>query len=114
LSSASLELEINLENPNNLNVLLNQILFELRINEKKWISGDQTQPQKISAHASQMLKIPFSLNFLEIGQTVFLTMKETKNLNYNFSGKILVEGSDLSISSTYIPFVTTGNLPLKR
>jgi len=114
LTTASLELEVYLENPNNLNLMLNQIFYELRINGKNWISGDQTQPQKISAKTGQLLKIPFSINFLEIGQTVFQTIKENQNLNYNFSGNLLVEGSDSLISSTHIPFVTTGNLSLKH
>jgi len=114
LTSASLELDITLENPNSINLILDQFDYQLRINQKNWIAGDQSQPQKISAKASQSLKIPFSLNFLEIGQTVYQTLQGNQNLNFDFSGKITVKGSDSLIPSTVIPFTTTGLLPLKR
>jgi len=114
LTSASLELDINLDNPNSLSLMLNQFNYQLRINQQNWLSGNQSQPQKINAKASQSLKIPFSLNFLEIGQTVYQTLQGNQNLNYDFSGKITVKGSDSLIPSTDIPFTTTGILPLKR
>ena len=114
LTSASLELDINIENPNSLSLMLNQLNYQLRINQQNWLSGDQSQPQEITAKASQSLKIPFSLNFIEIGQTVYQTLQGNQNLNYDFSGKITVKGSDTLIPTTDIPFTTTGILPLKR
>jgi len=114
LTTASFELETKLENPNNLNLIINQFQYDLKINDKNWLTGVKNQAQQINSKATQSLKIPFSINFLEIGQSVYQAIKNNEALGYNFSGKINVGAPDLVLSTMDIPFVTNGSLSLKR
>jgi len=114
LTSASLELETKLENPNSLNLILNQFQYNLKINERNWLSGVKNQAQAIHSKTTQPLLIPFSINFLEIGQSVYQAIVNNETLNYNFSGKINVGSSDLLLTKKDIPFLTYGSITLKR
>lgn len=114
LTSASLELETKLENPNSLNLILNQFQYNLKINERNWLSGVKNQAQAIHSKTTQPLLIPFSINFLEIGQSVYQAIVNNETLNYNFSGKINVGSSDLLLTKKDIPFLTNGSITLKR
>lgn len=114
LTSASFELETKLENPNSLNLILNQFQYNLKINERNWLSGVKNQAQTINSKSTQRLLIPFSINFLEIGQSVYQALVNNETLNYNFSGKINVGSPDLLLTKIDIPFFTNGSIALKR
>ncbi len=114
LTSASFELETKLENPNSLNLILNQFQYNLKINGRNWLNGVKNQAQAMNSKSTQPLLIPFSINFLEIGQSVYQAIVNNETLNYNFSGKINVGSSDLLLTKMDIPFLTNGSITLKR
>ena len=62
LTSASFELETQLENPNNLNLLITQFQYDLKINDKNWLTGVKSQAQQITSKTTQSLTIPFSIS----------------------------------------------------
>ncbi len=114
LTTASFELETKLENPNNLSLILNRFQYNLTINNRNWLSGIKDQAQPISSKASQTLTLPFAINFLDIGQSVYQAIVNNESLDYHFSGNLNVGAADLPLSKVDIPFLTDGRITLQR
>jgi len=72
VSFESLELlfDINIENPNKLGISLSSFDYELLLNEKSFVRGDQPEGMQIEAEASNTVRVPISLTFRDIIESV--------------------------------------------
>jgi LEA14-like dessication related protein len=114
LFSANLLLNIQLDNPNSLSLLLNRINYKFRVNGIEWISGVNNNPQKIEQKAKSNLGIPIQLNFVQIGQAAYNLLSGTKTVNYNLEGFLNVSSSGGLIQNQQVSFNQSGSTPIKK
>ncbi|MCB0303504.1 MAG: hypothetical protein KDI38_06985, partial [Calditrichaeota bacterium] len=60
------------------------------------------------------LSIPVSLNFLEMGQTVFRLLSGDNTVNYNFDGKFALDSSLPLLKDINLPVTRAGELVITR
>lgn len=114
LTGADLTLKIKLDNPNAITFLLNSMDYQLNVAGTEWIKGNSKKVINVNAKEESIIDIPISLNFLNMGQSVYQLLKGDQTLNYNLSGNANL-GSNLSIFNEYnMPFNQTGKTKILK
>lgn len=85
-SGADMVLEINIDNPNISALMLNTMDYNLNVNGKSWISGEAHDKIDIKGKEESTLTVPFKLNFLQMGQSVYQLITGNSDLNVEFKG----------------------------
>ena len=114
LFSANLQLNIRLDNPNSISLLLNKINYKFKVNGIEWISGLNENPQTIEQNAKSILGIPIRLNFMQIGQTAYNLVSGTSSVNYNLDGFLNFGSSGGLIQNQNVTFNQSGTMPIQR
>ncbi|MFZ0389888.1 MAG: LEA type 2 family protein [Calditrichia bacterium] len=104
-TSASLNLNIEVENPNGFDLLLNNLKYQFEVNEKEWASGIKQETLTIADKSTSQITIPIKLDFMGIGQTVYQLLSGNEDVVYAFS-------ANLNLTSTAIPLLENIPLPL--
>ncbi len=113
-SSAKLELQLKLDNPNAFSLNINKLNYDFVVNNKKWGMGQIAQALQINEKGSSIIKIPLSLNFMEIGRTVYNMVTGNSGLNYELKGDVALTSSLKMMPQLSLPFVRTGNIKISR
>ncbi|MBN2279918.1 MAG: LEA type 2 family protein [Candidatus Marinimicrobia bacterium] len=112
LTKADMILQIEVDNPNKWALNLNKMNYNLIVNSKKWAVGDLSQKVSVQGKEKSILEIPFSLNYLDVGASVFSMIKNNQNFNYQLSGSADI-GSSLKILQNFnFPFEKVGSIQL--
>ncbi len=111
VSFESLELlfDINIENPNRLAITLSSFDYELLLNDKSFVKGDQPDGMKVGAEASNTVRIPVSLTFRDIIESVQDVAREDSSryqFKSGFSFKLPV------IGDVRVPVQRSGSIPV--
>lgn len=113
-SGADFEVQVNIDNPNSWPLTVNEIQYEMSINGKQWINGRTTERLTLSAKGKNNLLIPFSLNFIEMGSSVYNVVTEGKGLNYKLTGQANIGSTLEMLGELNLPFNLSGNLDLLK
>jgi len=114
LTSANLLLNIRLDNPNSINMLLNKINYKFTVNGIEWISGLNNNPQTVERNTTSILNFPIQLNFIQIGQTAYNLVSGGSSVNYNLEGFLNFGTRDGLIQNQNITFNQSGAMPIQR
>ncbi len=111
VSFESLELLFNftIENPNQLGISLSSFDYELLLNEKSFVKGDQQDGMRIDANAISSVRIPVELKFRDIIESV-QSVAQQDSSRYHFKS-----GFSFSlpvIGDVRIPVQRSGNIPV--
>lgn len=106
LTTADLELNLNVDNANAFSLLLNKLNYNLAINGQNWATGTTQQQLQITKKGASSIAIPVSLNLFEMGKTVYNLIAGNTNLNYRLTG-------DLDLKSS-LPLLGQVNLPIDQ
>lgn len=113
-TGADLDFKINIDNPNVLGFITQNLNYNLDVNGKHWISGLLDQPVQIKEKSAQTVRIPVSLNFLEMGSAVYQLLSGDNKLDYHLSGKADFK-SDFKLLDTFsLPFDKSGKIDLTK
>ena len=111
-TGADLTLEIKLKNPNALSLLLKDMNYQLNVSGTNWIQGKTSKEMSISDKGESLISIPFSLNFLSMGQSVYNLLSGNQELNYNLKGNASL-GSSLKLLGDFeLPFDQSGEVKI--
>ncbi len=114
LLSAKMEMALQVKNPNVMGLLLQNFNYNLEVNNAGWLSGENREPLKIVKKGTSVVKLPFKLNFMEVGSTVYSLLTGNKELSYRLKGKAKLE-SDLKLLGGFaLPFDHTGKINLLK
>jgi len=114
LTGADLNLKIKIKNPNTFSFNTDKLNYNLEVSGKKWISGSLPQSVTIKKKAEQTIKIPVSLNFLDMGTSVYNLLVGDSDLSYRLTGNADFN-SDLKILKTFsLPFDKSGKIKLNK
>ncbi len=114
ITSATLNLRLQMKNPNSLNLLLQKINYNFSVNGKSWLNGISDTPQDISSHGNTYLNIPVSLNFLQMGQTLYQMISGQQEMNYNLSGNLNLGSSNELLQNVTLPFDNEGKISVQK
>ena len=103
---ADLELKLNVDNPNAFNLLLNKLNYDFVVNGLSWAKGTTNKSIRVTEKGKSAINIPVSLNFLQVGKSVYSAITKGQPLNYNFNGNL-----DLNTS---IPVFKHASLPISK
>ncbi len=86
LSGADLTVEVGLDNPNAMNILLNKMNYDFNVNGRQWASGAAVQKIKVREKGKSTIKIPVKLDFLQMGAAAYQLLQGNSDLNIEFKG----------------------------
>lgn len=108
LSGADLELAVRLNNPNAFSMILERFNYQLNINGQSWASGEALQKTKLTERGEGVLAIPLSLNFTQIGRSVYGMLTGDQSFDYQLQGDLDVTSSFPLLEKANLPFDLTG------
>ena len=111
-SGAELQLMVRLSNPNALSMMLERFQYHLEINGRRWISGDLKGNMQVTSKSESHIEIPISLDFLQVGQSVYQILTGGESLRYQFGGKLDLTTSIALLSNVSLPFDRSGSVKL--
>lgn len=114
LSGADLTLEIRLDNPNYFQLLLNRLNYRFTVNDLTWAEGNLSTAQSVNGKESGAIALPVSLNFIEMGKTVFQLVSGSQDLNYRFTGTLGFDTTLPMLKNIVFPMNGSGSLPLTK
>jgi len=111
-TGADLTLDIKLKNPNALSLLLKDMNYQLNVSGANWIQGKTSKEMTISDKGESLISIPFSLNFLSMGQSVYNLLSANQPLSYDLKGNAKL-GSSLKLLGDFeLPFDQSGEVKI--
>lgn len=111
LQSIELTADIEIKNPNNLAVDLNSYKYNLDINDLSFISGDEESGMNIKAKESNIVKVPITLNYSELLETI-RSLNNENDSDYNFSADLAFELPILGLVN--VPVQYSGKIPVVK
>ena len=113
-SGADLMLEVKFKNPNSFSMLIDQMNYNFQVNGNKWMSGKANQKTSTNQNGESIIQIPVSLDFLQMGSSLFQLISGGKNLNYNLTGNLDIKNSHPLLKNLSLPFDQTGKFDILK
>ncbi|KAA3618188.1 MAG: hypothetical protein DWQ05_09120 [Calditrichaeota bacterium] len=113
-TSADLELKLDINNPNTFGFVVNSLNYDFKINNQNWAKGQTAKELRIAKKGKSSVSIPVSLNFSQVGQTVYNILKGNKSLDYNLAGDVGLKTSFPGFKSVNLPINNTGKVKISR
>jgi len=84
------------------------------VNEENWFSGETEQQIKVNEKEENLIQIPVSINFIEVGRSIYTTLQQEENLNYRLKGNIVLLPTLPLIGEVQLTFDETGRIRIIR
>jgi len=114
LAGADLELKLNVKNANAFAVLFNRLNYGLAVNGVNWVQAAAVKGFSLNEKKNQTLTLPLSLNFLQIGSSVYQLLSSNKPLTFQLNGELDLSVPNLGIPKSTFSFDQSGETSLKK
>ncbi|MBD3183155.1 hypothetical protein GF312_12745 [Candidatus Poribacteria bacterium] len=114
LTGAELNLGVAISNPNAFSMILKKIQYQFDVNNLNWISGEAKEGMQILEKGQGTVDIPITLNFIEMGRSVYQLIRGNKAINYKFGGNVDLNTSVPLLGQVNLPFDKTGTVNIVR
>jgi LEA14-like dessication related protein len=111
-SGADFDLIIKVKNPNAFAMILQNLNYNFVVNGKKWVTGSGKQNAEINQKGEGTLRIPISMNFLEMGTAAYDIVVNGREFSYNFAGLLDMATSVPLLGNVKLPFNQNGKLKI--
>ncbi|MCG8373211.1 MAG: LEA type 2 family protein [Balneolales bacterium] len=109
-TAASLEVDVNINNPNSFGIDLNSFNYTMNINGLSSLTGVITEQVSIQAKEENTVTIPLEVNLLQLGIGAYQKILNKEPFTYDFTGETNV-GADLPFfSSSSFSFDKSGTV----
>jgi LEA14-like dessication related protein len=112
MSSAKLLLQMQVDNPNDFSLMLDQLNYHLKLNGFDVGGGLVEKSVNIKQGGQGVIGLPVSLDFAQAGMGLYSALLG-KGMSYDLSGSMNAVSSNPILKSFRIPLDKQGNLPLK-
>jgi LEA14-like dessication related protein len=113
-TGADFKLAIGINNPNSVGFIIENLDYNLMINNTLWAEGQTSDELTIHSNKDNTLLIPFTLNLLQIGSALYKEIGEGKNFNYQFKGQANLTSSMELLGKLTLPFNMSGKINLTK
>lgn len=114
LTRADLQLEIEVVNTNALPLSLGKLNYELDMNNARWLTGTSEMKKELKQKNKNILKLPLSLNLLELGNSVYQVIRGNKAFEYQLKGNMNLSSAKYLLPESVLPFDLTGKIHLEK
>lgn len=114
LNGADLKLQIAVDNSNPFALNLDKMNYRFNVNGLSWINGESQNVRQVQQKGKTIIDIPISLNFFEVGQSVYQLLTGNGQLNYDFTGNFDVSASIIEFGNVNLPVEKTGSINLEK
>ncbi|MFQ5651950.1 MAG: LEA type 2 family protein [bacterium] len=112
VTSADLILTVEFGNPNLSAFVLKNIDYTLEVAGKQWLTGCRRQSIHLAPNHKTAVQFPFSLNFFEIGKSVFGLLTAGAPLHYRFKGQVDIGSMLPLMGDVRMPFDQSGEIEI--
>ncbi len=113
-TKADFECVVKLTNPNGFSLNLKNFDYNFTVAGQKWLAGESAQQKTISAKGQSEIVFPITVNFADIGMSVYRSIVDGKPLPYHFAGKLKLSSSLPVFKNVEWPFRKSGTLSISR
>ena len=103
-----------MKNPNAFDLLLKRLDYELLVNGASWAKGMGVEQIEVSSKGEAAISIPISLDFTQIGFTVYQVLSGNDTLEYSLQGIVDVGSSLPLLEQATLPFNKSGLLNIQH
>jgi LEA14-like dessication related protein len=115
LTGADIDLRLNINNPNDIELKLDNLNYTFDVNGQNWVKGITVEPMELGKKKASTLQIPMTLNFITMGKTVYNSLTESTPLAYTLNGSCNAHSSVMKTSkSIQIPIQRSGQVTLLK
>ena len=108
LINTQFEATLKIENPNEFDVELSSINYELHGNGMFWADGAKSDILHIPAQSSQEVKFRFIMNFIDMNRKLLDDVIAMRQVQYRFKGAAQIQASSLRIAPFTMDFDCSG------
>ncbi len=112
LSGATLQLELEVDNPNAFSLMLNKLDYNLKLNGFNLGSGLVNNGMQVQRNGRGRFTLPLKLNFAQAGKGLYTALLG-QHVNYDLSGSVQASSSNPILKSFHIPLDKQGRVDLK-
>jgi LEA14-like dessication related protein len=113
-SGATLNLNLEVNNPNAFGLALNNLNYDFVVNGKRWLNGSRPNLGTVIQNQKNLITLPISLNFMEMGSSLYGLLKGGTDLDYSLSGKLDAHSNQKLIGNFAMPFDSSGRITLAQ
>ena len=114
LTTASLELNLLLSNPNPIGLSVEDLAYALSINGQTWASGSEIETTVIPSNGKGILRVPIDIKLLEVGRSAYALIDQEESLGYRLIGAVGFSTTLPLMGRTNLPFELSGNLRIQK
>ncbi len=111
-SGAKINLQLLFDNPNGFGMKVNNLMYDLEVNEDPWASGTALQNVQIAPNGITELEIPLTLSLNKIGMSAYQILTGSKKANYRVKGTIDFNVLHNLLGNTQLRFDESGEVPI--
>ncbi|MEL0585591.1 MAG: LEA type 2 family protein [Candidatus Thiodiazotropha sp. (ex. Lucinoma kazani)] len=113
LNNAKLLLQIEVDNPNNFSLLLDQLNYNLKLNGFNVGNGLLSQSVAIKQDGRGVINLPLSVNIMQAGMGLYSALLGNDGLKYELNGSMAATSSNSILSDIKIPLNEQGIIEMK-
>lgn len=106
LMQANMVFNINVSNPNPINIRASRITYDLKLNGRNFVAGELDQGMTLAGGSTSKLSIPVTLQYLDFFESL-TQMWQAKGADYALTG-------GFSVGPFRIPYQARGNFDLPK
>jgi len=114
LTTATLELNIFLSNPNPIGMSVEDLAYALSINGHMWASGSEMETAAIPSNGGGILRVPIDIKVLEVGRSAYALIEQGESASYQLVGAVGFSTTLPIMGHTDLPFELSGNLRILK
>jgi LEA14-like dessication related protein len=112
-TNAEVIAQVEVINPNNFNLDINNLNYQLNINQEKWGQGNITQAGMIPRKGKGTINIPLQLDLMSMGSTMFSMLHSKATLEYQLTGNATVDTGIELLRNLSLPLDISGKAAVK-
>ncbi len=114
LTTATLELNVFLSNPNPIGLSVNNLVYSLSINGDLWATGSQMETAVIPSNGRGILSVPIDIKVLDVGRSAFALVEKEKSARFQLNGAVGFSTTLPIMGHTDLPFELSGSLKIRK
>jgi LEA14-like dessication related protein len=114
MAGGEILLQLEVDNPNQFSLLLKKLEYGLKLNGSDVGGGLMSDSVTIDKDGKGVIKLPLSLNFLQLGMGLYTLLLQDKPLDYQLTGKLDAASSNKLIGDFTLPLDKAGSLGAER
>jgi len=112
-TSAELLAQVEVDNPNDFDIALKSINYQLSVNQDQWGQGKVTEKNTIPKKGKGIINIPLNLNILSMGSAATAVLQKKAPLEYQLTGNVTLDTGLELLKAVNLPLDIKGTTSLR-